>query len=114
MVLYLTCELFADRKFKMAVMRKLSLTLDPMGISYFHLIFRNQYWTTIMLKNKQTIIKQCVKSLFKLTLFGNSKPGERLQAPGSLWFQIGIALSNTIRYCGKWLKCFSTLKIYPS
>ena len=36
MVLYLTCELFADRKFKMAAMRKLSLTLDPMGISYFH------------------------------------------------------------------------------
>ena len=68
MVLYLTCESFADRKFKMAAIRKLSLTLDPMEISYFHLLFRNQYWTTIMLKNKQTIIKQCVKSLFTLTL----------------------------------------------
>ena len=52
----------------MAAMRKPSLTLDPMGISNFHL-FRIQYWTTIMLKNKQTIIKQCVKSLFTLTLF---------------------------------------------
>ena len=48
----------------MAAMRKLSLTLDPMGISYFHLLFRNQNWTTIMMKNKQTIIKQCVKPLF--------------------------------------------------
>ena len=35
MVLYLTCELFADQKFKMAAMRKLSLTLGPRGISIF-------------------------------------------------------------------------------
>ena len=34
MVLYLTCGSFADRKFKMAAMRKLTLTLDPMGISF--------------------------------------------------------------------------------
>ena len=38
MVLYLTCESFADRKFKMAAMTKLSLPLDPMGISHFHLL----------------------------------------------------------------------------
>jgi hypothetical protein len=31
------CELFADRNFKMAAMTRLSLTLDPMGISHFHL-----------------------------------------------------------------------------
>ena len=68
MVLYWTCESFADQKFKMAAMRKLSLTLDSMAISHLHLLFRNQYWTTIMLKNKQTIIKQCVKSLFTLIL----------------------------------------------
>ena len=41
MVLYLTCELFADWKLKMAAMTKLSLTLDPTGISHFHLLFRN-------------------------------------------------------------------------
>jgi hypothetical protein len=35
----LTCESFADRKFKMATMTRLSLTLDPMGISHFHLFF---------------------------------------------------------------------------
>ena len=35
MVLYSTCELFADQKFKMAAMTKHSLTLDPMGISHF-------------------------------------------------------------------------------
>ena len=29
----------ADRKFKMAAMTRLSLTLDPMGISHFHLFF---------------------------------------------------------------------------
>jgi hypothetical protein len=32
-------ESFADRKFKMAAMTRLSLTLDPMGISHFHLFF---------------------------------------------------------------------------
>jgi hypothetical protein len=31
------CESFANRKFKMAAMTRLSLTLDPMGISHFHL-----------------------------------------------------------------------------
>jgi hypothetical protein len=30
---------FADRKFKMATMTRLSLTLDLMGISHFHLFF---------------------------------------------------------------------------
>ena len=40
-VLYKTCESFADRKFKMAAMTRLSLTLDPMGISHFHLFFWN-------------------------------------------------------------------------
>jgi hypothetical protein len=29
----------SDRKFKMAAMTRLSLTLDPMGISHFHLFF---------------------------------------------------------------------------
>jgi hypothetical protein len=32
---------FADRKFKMATMTRLSLTLGPMGISHFHLFFGN-------------------------------------------------------------------------
>jgi hypothetical protein len=32
-------ESFADRKFKMAAMTRLSLTLNPMGISNFHLFF---------------------------------------------------------------------------
>jgi hypothetical protein len=32
---------FANRKFKMAAMTRLSLTLDPMGISHFRLFF----WT---------------------------------------------------------------------
>jgi hypothetical protein len=32
-------NLFADRKFKMATMTRLSLTLHPMGISHFHLFF---------------------------------------------------------------------------
>jgi hypothetical protein len=34
-----TCESFADRIFKMAAMTRISLTLDPMGISHFHLFF---------------------------------------------------------------------------
>jgi hypothetical protein len=33
------CESFADRKFKMATVTRLNLTLDPMGISHFHLFF---------------------------------------------------------------------------
>jgi hypothetical protein len=47
-----------DRKFKMAAMTWLSLTLDPMGISHFHLFFlkpqnrfepigRNVHWMVI-------------------------------------------------------------------
>jgi hypothetical protein len=40
-VLYLICELFADRKFKIATITRLSSTLDPMGISHFHLFFWN-------------------------------------------------------------------------
>ena len=35
MVLQLTFESFADQKFRMATMTKLSLTLDPMEISHF-------------------------------------------------------------------------------
>jgi hypothetical protein len=31
--------MFADREFKMAAMTRLSLTLNPMGISHFHLFF---------------------------------------------------------------------------
>jgi hypothetical protein len=30
------CQIGVDRKFKMAAMTRLSLTLDPMGISHFH------------------------------------------------------------------------------
>jgi hypothetical protein len=47
-------ESFADRKFKMATMTRLSLTLDPMGISHFHLFFwnhktdLNQTWLDII------------------------------------------------------------------
>jgi hypothetical protein len=40
-VLYQTCESFADRKFKMSAMTRLSLTLNPMGISHFHLFTWN-------------------------------------------------------------------------
>ena len=40
-VLYWACESFANRKFKMATMTRLSVTLDPMGISHFHLFFWN-------------------------------------------------------------------------
>ena len=40
-VLYQTCESFADRKFKMSAMTRLSLTLNPMGISHFHLFSWN-------------------------------------------------------------------------
>jgi hypothetical protein len=40
-VLYYICESFADQKFKMAAMTRLSLTLDPMGISLIHLFFWN-------------------------------------------------------------------------
>ena len=40
-VLYSICESFVDRKFKMTTMTRLSLTLDPMGISHFHLFFWN-------------------------------------------------------------------------
>ena len=40
-ILYLTCESFADRKFKIAALIRLSLTLEPMGISHFHLFFWN-------------------------------------------------------------------------
>ena len=35
----LNCESFADRKFKMVAMTRLSLTLEPMGISHFHPFF---------------------------------------------------------------------------
>ena len=34
MVQYSSCDMFADWKFKMADITKLSLTLDPMGISF--------------------------------------------------------------------------------
>ena len=40
-VLYQVTVFYADRKFKMATMTRLSLTLDPMGISHFHLFFWN-------------------------------------------------------------------------
>jgi len=40
-VLYQICVFCTDRKFKMAAMAKLSLTLNPMGISHFHLLLWN-------------------------------------------------------------------------
>ena len=41
MVLYQVCYFCANRISKMATMTWLSLTLDPMGISHFHLFFWN-------------------------------------------------------------------------
>jgi hypothetical protein len=67
---------FANRKFKMATMTRLSLTLDPMGISHFHLFFWNhkQIWTKLGRNvHWMVIYKICVfgegpfKVCFKLT-----------------------------------------------
>ena len=38
-----TCEMFANRKFKMAHMKMPILTLDPKGISHFNLLLWNHH-----------------------------------------------------------------------
>ena len=100
MILYLTCELFANQKFKMTAMTKISLTFYAMG----NPLIRFKPNLAERLSNKQTIIKQCVKSWF-----GNSKPGELSQAPVHVHVNIWLWLLESTGLYWIWINFYTNV-----
>ena len=100
-VLYQTCESFADRKFKMAAMTRLSLTLNPMGISHFHLFFWNhkKIWTKLG-RNVHCMV------IYKIFVFGaDRKSNMAARAHNVFWLVeiLKIFLLETTKPIELWL-----------